>query len=277
MTDDLLKRATNALRDETGEPELRSGLTRARVLDGAARAQRARGNPLRWIVPFMLTLGAGTALAHVTHQYFPEVWNAVVPEALERSVPEEAVVRRATKPKKQKKAEPVAIATPAPAPVVPAPAPIVEAPITPEPIAVREPDAPQPRAKRTHPPVVTQHEATAETQAPVITVKPSASEKPAPVESAELSLFRRAMKLHAAKDRGAIAAWDDFLRVAPSSALATEARYNRALCLVRIGRSDDAQKALAPFARGELDGYRQREATELIDALDDRDAGVRAR
>jgi hypothetical protein len=274
MTDDLLKRATNALRQETGEPELRSGLTRARMLDSAAKAQRTRGNPLRWIVPFMLTLGAGTALAHVTHQYFPEVWNAVVPEALKRSVPEDEVVRRATKPKK--KPEPVAIT--APTPVAPAPGPVLEASVPPEPVAVREPEAQHPRAKRAHAPAVATQEtpATTETDAPVVTIKPATTEKPAPAESAELTLFRRAMKLHSAKDSGAIAAWDAFLRVAPKSALATEARYNRALCLVRLGRSDDARKALAPFARGDMDNYRQREAAELIDALNDRDAGVRA-
>lgn len=271
MTDDLLKRATEALREETGEPELRSGLTRARMLDSAAKAQRTRGNPLRWVVPFMLTLGAGTALAHVTHQYFPEVWNAVVPEALERSVPDDReVVRRAKKPQ----SEPVAIATPAPE-VLPVPAPIIEAPPAPAP----EPNAQPPRAKRTHVPAVAKPEppAAVEAETPVLTVKPTDTKSPEPAESAELALFRRAMKLHSAKDRGAIAAWDDFLRVAPNSALATEARYNRALCLVRLGRSDDARKALAPFAAGDMAGYRQREAAELIDALDARDAGVRAR
>jgi hypothetical protein len=268
MTDDLLKRATNALREETDEPELRSGLTRARLLDNAAKAQRSRGNPLRWLVPFVLTLGAGTALAHVTHQYFPEVWNAVVPEALERSLPaDEEIVRRATKPNQ------LALPThtvPAPVPV-PEPAPEIEA-------TGAEREAPRPRPKRAHAPEAAQETpAPADTQTPVVTVKPSATETPAPAESAELALFRRAMKLHAAKDRAAIGAWDDFLRVAPQNALATEARYNRALCLVRLGRSDDARKALAPFARGDMAGYRQREAAELIEALDERDAGVRAR
>lgn len=273
MTDDLLKRATSALRDETAQAELRSGLTRARMLDNAAKAQKKRGNPLRWMVPFVLTLGAGTALAHVTHQYFPEVWNAVVPEALERSVPEEEVVRRAPKPKKK------AVSAPAKAPIVETPVvetPVIEAPVAPEPeIALAQPEAPAPkpaRAKRAHAPVIAQP--APEESKPVLAVTP----KPEPpAESAELALFRRAQKLHAAKDQGAIAAWDDFLRVAPKSPLAIEARYNRALGLIRAGRSDDARKALAPFARGDMGGYRQREAAELIDALNDRDAGVRER
>jgi hypothetical protein len=265
MTDDLLKRSTDALRKETALPELRSGLTRARLLDNAAKAQKKRGNPLRWIAPFVLTLGAGTALAHVTHQYFPEVWNAVVPEALERSVPEEEVVRRAQKPKKK------AITAPAPVAPVPAPPPVIETPVVPEPeLAVVQPEAPKPaRGKRAHAPAIAQP---AEPEPPVLAITPKPE---APAESAELSLFRRAQRLHTAKDKGAIAAWDDFLRVAPKSPLATEARYNRALGLIRAGRSDDARKALAPFARGDMGGYRQREAAELIDALNDRDAGVR--
>lgn len=267
MTDDLLKRATGALRDETAQPELRSGLTRARMLDNAAKAQRKRGNPLRWVVPFMLTLGASTALAHFTQQYFPEVWNAVVPAALERHVPAEEEVRRASKPKKK--------VIEAPAPIVVAPPPVVEAPV-PE-VATVEPEiAPKPaQPKRAR--VASAAPEPAVAKQPPLSVKPLQPEALATAESAELALFRRAQKLHSAKDPGAIAAWDDFLRVAPKSPLATEARYNRALGLIRAGRSDDARKALAPFAHGDMGGYRKREAAELIDALDDRDAGVRGR
>lgn len=266
MTDDLLKRATGALRDETAQPELRSGLTRARLLDDAAKAQRKRATPLRWIVPFAITFGASTALAHFTHEYFPEVWNAVVPASLERQLPEnEEAVRRATKPTKKATVE---------LPInVPVPVPVPESPVTPTPgIAAVEPAPMQPRVKRTHEPA-SAHEPAA-TPEPVLAIKPAPE---APAESAELALFRRAQKLHTAKDRGAISAWDDFLRVAPKSPLATEARYNRALGLIRAGRSDDAREALAPFASGDMGGYRKREAAELIEALDDRDAGVRNR
>jgi len=265
MTDDLLKRATSALRDETGEPELRSGLTRSRLIDNAAKQNARRGKPLRWIVPFVLTLGASTALAHVTHQYFPEMWNAVMPEALERQVPEAEVVR---KPHKK------ALATPAP---VPQQAPVIEAPVevatAPTPVTTVDEPA-RPRVKRTPAPTKGKLEPAAPTQpAPqVIAEKPSATA--APAESAELSLFRRAMKLHDAKDRRAIAAWDDFLRVAPKSPLALEARYNRALGLVRADRSREAKAALAPFANGEHGSYRKREAAQLLEALIDRDAGV---
>jgi hypothetical protein len=54
----------------------------------------------------------------------------------------------------------------------------------------------------------------------------------------------------------------------PSGCFAPEARYNRALVLVRLGRRAEAREALRPFAAGELGGYRQREAKELIDAME---------
>jgi hypothetical protein len=86
---------------------------------------------------------------------------------------------------------------------------------------------------------------------------------PAP-ESAELALFRRAQALHLEHDPRAIEAWDAYLRVAPSSALAPEARYNRALGLVRASRFAEAKRALAPFAEGKYGAYRREEAQALL-------------
>jgi TolA-binding protein len=59
--------------------------------------------------------------------------------------------------------------------------------------------------------------------------------------------------------------WDAYLRRYPRGTFAPEARFNRALCLLRLGRRDDARVELRPFAAGELGGYRQREAATLID------------
>jgi hypothetical protein len=127
-------------------------------------------------------------------------------------------------------------------------------------------------------PTAVETSALAQPAPPVVSIKPAATEAtataPAQAESAELALFRRAMKLHDAKDRRAIAAWDDYLRVAPKSPLATEARYNRALGLVRADRTREAKAALAPFANGEHGGYRKREAAQLLEALTHRDGGI---
>jgi hypothetical protein len=92
----------------------------------------------------------------------------------------------------------------------------------------------------------------------------------APVEA----LYRKAHELHfhGGDHAEALAAWDAYLTAEPSGRFAVEARYNRALLLVRLGRFAEARAALEPYARGSVEpaGYRQREATMLIDRLDHR-------
>lgn len=91
---------------------------------------------------------------------------------------------------------------------------------------------------------------------------------PAPSSTADphAALYEEAHRLHfAARDPArALAAWDRYLAVAPSGRFAPEARYNRALTLVRLGRTAEAREALRPFLTG---SYRREEATKLYDAL----------
>lgn len=63
----------------------------------------------------------------------------------------------------------------------------------------------------------------------------------------------------------ALALWDAYLANNPGG-LALEARWNRAIALIRLGRREEALAALAPFAAGENDGYRQDEAQALLRA-----------
>lgn len=89
----------------------------------------------------------------------------------------------------------------------------------------------------------------------------------APVEV----LYRRAHELHfrGGDPAAALAAWDAYLAAEPDGRFAVDARYNRALVLVRLGRHAEARAALAPFARGEVvpPGYRQSEAEQLVERL----------
>jgi hypothetical protein len=62
----------------------------------------------------------------------------------------------------------------------------------------------------------------------------------------------------------ALRAWDEFLSAAPADPFAPEARYNRAILLVKLGRLPAAVEALATFACAAPGSYRQREATALI-------------
>lgn len=235
---DLLQRATRALRDETAAPERRSGLTRARVLDAAAAKKR----PLwRFIVPFALVLGTSTAFARVA---FPEQVSALWQELVAPLRASEPKTAPSKKLARAPRAKPVQVA-----PAVPeVAAPGVQS-TPPSALEITRKSEPRPRAPKA---------------APVLSVSPVPV--PAP-ESAELMLFRRAERLHRAQHHDAIDAWDAYLRVAPSGALVPEARYNRALSLLRAGRRDEAQIALAPFAAGDFGGYRAREARALIDQL----------
>jgi len=81
-------------------------------------------------------------------------------------------------------------------------------------------------------------------------------------------LYRKAHQLHfhGNDPAAALAAWDAYLAAEPTGRFAVEARFNRALVLVKLGRYTEARAALEPFARGEL-AYRQAEAAQLAERL----------
>ncbi len=91
------------------------------------------------------------------------------------------------------------------------------------------------------------------------------------VPSPEDELYAAAHSAHfEQRDFGrALAAWDAYLAKAPAGRFAPEARYNRALCLARLGRTVEAKAALAPFASGAMGGYRRDEASKLLERLGD--------
>jgi TolA-binding protein len=100
--------------------------------------------------------------------------------------------------------------------------------------------------------------------------EPSVAPSEATIDPAERRAYREAHALHFEQhdDAAAIAAWDRYLATYPRGRFALEARYNRALCLVRAGRESEARAALTPFVQGTHGGYRQQEATEILEALD---------
>jgi outer membrane biosynthesis protein TonB len=97
-------------------------------------------------------------------------------------------------------------------------------------------------------------------------------ETPKPQPSAELAAYRHAHELHfrGGDAKAALRAWDDYLATYPNKALAPEARYNRALVLVKMSRWAEARAALAPFANAKVGAYRQKEAAEILAAIKDR-------
>ncbi len=235
MKHDLLDEAVRALRDESADDGGGGEkFTRARVMASLHQGRVKRRTRIALLLPIAATFVAASAFGVGTEGG-------------------RAIVRRVQ--------ETLGFQAPAPAPA-PAEAPAAKKPAAraahksavaaaaPPPVAPAE----QPEAL---PPVV---------PAPVVT--PSASTSSARIE-AELELYRTAHRAHFTdQDPGrALAAWDSYLARYSRGQFALEARYNRALCLVRLGRTAQARGALEPFARGDYQGYRQREATDLIGAL----------
>jgi TolA-binding protein len=133
-----------------------------------------------------------------------------------------------------------AIARPQPAPAPPAPAP-----------------APAPESPRSLPPAHLE---------PVAT----------PAPPSQRYAHAHALYFHDGDYVAALDAFDDYLAAEPHGEFVAEARYNRALCLVRLGRLDEAKIALQPFADGTvLAGYRRTDATTLIEKIDRRLNGTK--
>jgi TolA-binding protein len=112
--------------------------------------------------------------------------------------------------------------------------------------------------------------------ASAVVVIPAAAPVPVPAEppdpdAAERAAYARAHVAHfdGTSWQRALTAWDDYLRSYPHGTFAPEARYNRAVCLIRLERFAAAKAALRPFAAGAVGrGYRAGEARTLLDWID---------
>jgi hypothetical protein len=159
----------------------------------------------------------------------------------------------------------------APAPVT-QPTVIASAPRPPPPpsVPVEEPAAPPPPpapVETPAPPVVSAAPVPRPSAPPPKVVDADVDD----ASSADLALYKQAHRLHFTdKAYGpALEAWDDYLRQAPGGGFVIEARYNRAICLVKLGRKAEARIALEPFAEGKVaGGYRREEAKKLLEALE---------
>lgn len=92
----------------------------------------------------------------------------------------------------------------------------------------------------------------------------------------ETRAYARAHRAHFVEQSPvrALAAWTEYLRRFPRGSLAPEAQFNRALCLVRLGRFAEASGALQTFAASHRDGYRKADIERLVGWLRDQDRFV---
>lgn len=239
MTDDLLKAATRALHEESADDKVDGRFTRARVMASLHQGKVKRRTRLAFVLPLAACLAAGTAWGAATGR-LPAMFHAVGQLVGYSSKPHQASQPKANP--RNSIGEPKATA---PAmPEVPAP---VAAP--PEPVA--EPQPPPAKVEA----------------APSAKATPSLSSSAA-FQDTDGDLYRLAHEAHFTSHdyARALTGWNAYLQAAPNGRLATEARYNRAICLLRLGRDAEARQALEPFASGKM-GYRQNEARELLEEL----------
>jgi tetratricopeptide (TPR) repeat protein len=150
-------------------------------------------------------------------------------------------------------------ALPQPRPTAPEPAPLaIEAlpllpPSAPESVVSHQPSA-----------VSSDHERAAPAPDPASQAPLPAAEDPA------LERYRDAHRTHfdAGDPAAALVAWDRYLADFPTSSFAADALFNRALCLLRLGQSADARRALEAFAGAPPGSYRQRDAAALLEGME---------
>lgn len=282
MSRDPLAEAARALREGGGASPARSDETRARVL-ATLRNERARRIPLlRVVLPLAAVLVGSMAWA-AAGGHLPAAVQAVFPGSA--TAPEIAAPRSGL----PSSTPPIALVAPAelaeepvdPPEVLPELSPgVPDAPHAGEPVpaAIMAPAplvAGPARASTTRPHAARKGTSSLAT-APLAPLAPltrsaavAVAEPVIPAEPDDQALYTTAHRLHFAEHNpaAALAAWDGYLRAAPRGRFAVEAHYNRALCLVRLGRAAEAEASLESFARGAYGGYRKDEARALLDAL----------
>jgi hypothetical protein len=244
MSDDApVKRALKMLRDSSDGTHAAAERTRAEVLRGAQR-KRERRRVERLVLPLAAALMVSAAWAAESGR-LSRWWG----EPAARAVSPVAVGRPSGT------AAPATAAAPSVASSSP---PVVAGPserLAPAPSSASLPKKAQSRLRSEPAPAAGPASARA------------GSEPPA----RERALYDVAHQAHFARHdpAAALRGWEGYLAEFPAGSFALEARYNRAISLVRLGRRAEAHPVLSAFARGAYGGYRQSEAAELLRALDD--------
>jgi hypothetical protein len=275
MSDDLLREATRAVREATEDSGGSGAFTRMRIMHSLHGARRRRWTRVVVWAPLAAILAGATAAA-ATGQA-ARVWLAI--ERVVVSGPSRTDAQKS--PPVARKARPSHARGPAKAPPSePALGAEAAAKDTPGPSVVEPESGPAAAADE-----VVASQVTSKSSAPTLRhASRAARSGAAPPEPSdedvaatrELELYRAAHRAHFQQHdcQGAVLAWQRYLAGAPRGRFTLEARYNRALCLVRLGREREAATALRPFAQGSFGGYRQSDARALLDALESKDSGT---
>ena len=243
MSQDTFARAARAVRETYDGRSARGEATRRSLLARATASRRRRRKIVTYVLPLAAVLALSTAWAAVTGRL---PWKLDSPKGASASHPASSGAGApGVSPSPPPPAAPVAPAEPAAPPSIASTGDETLPVVPPAPAAPR--GSPSGRSRPSAAPP-----------------RPSAA-----VSDAEEALYSAAHRLHFVDHDppGALKGWDAYLSAYPGGRFALEARYNRALTLVRLDRRDEARAALAPFADGTYGGYRQREAEVLLEAL----------
>lgn len=240
MTVDLLRSAAGALR-ETGDTALalRSDRdsdgdgTLARVMHTVRRRKRRRRLAGALVLQLAFAMAAAGVWAATTGR-LSAVWHRLGRQPPSPSLRQPPARHQAVKPGPQW--EP--IGRPASPAAAPAPPPAV----SPAPAVVRSARPIEHRVARSAPP---------------------------PSATLADDIYQQAHQAHFVRRdfAAALSGWDRYLALPSPPRFAVEARYNRAIALLRLGRRSEAADALRPFSSGDYGAYRRSEARALIEAI----------
>jgi hypothetical protein len=247
MKSDLLREATTAL-SESGHQQSGGKFTRERIVTTLHENQQKGRSRRAMLLPLAAIFVGSTAFAGVNGSLSEVVRSALNAVGFEATAPvavDEAPEAKHARPAAARGAGPTA---------------------TPQPAESADPDlvgAELRQETASAPGALSPPEPKAE-QAPGARMGGARNVAP---DGHELS--RRGHRAHFKEGNPnlALEAYDAYLKQQPRGRFAVDARYNRALCLVRLGRHAEAEAALAPFANGEFGDYRKQDAQRLLDAL----------
>lgn len=269
MSDDLLAKMASALREEHDGATAFPEATRARVVRTLAERKPRRKKWWTVGVPAFVLLGGSTAWASATGQLpllIEKTVQLVTGTAPEDESEKAAPARPARSPLARQASEPESAFDAADSVEGAQEADVQEE------AAQEETAPPQKQEEQVEPPqtqqVQRQHNQIQQAQKNLR--GDGSKEAPvAPEDAVGLSVYREAHDAHFKQgdcDK-AVRLYQKYLSEVPSGSFALEARYNRGVCLLKLGRTEEAVSALRPFADGAYGEYRRASSKELLDAV----------